>query len=214
MAGREDRCIVWKRMEGPREPAGTGRAAGPARRRDGARGDPRAWPAARTGASSGSAWRGRVSLLAQDARLARRVGAITFVVMAAVSAGFVFLIDQAGIRSPVRFRVMFHHSAGLHERPPLIVGGQTIGRIAAISPVLHGTPGALGGEVGVAVAVEVKGRDAGKVPAAATVFGRPRGPLADRSLEVAPPSGDPGPAIRDGAELRGVDPPTLDNVLQ
>jgi ABC-type transporter Mla subunit MlaD len=155
-----------------------------------------------------------MSLLAQDGRLARRVGAMTFVVMAALSAGFVFLMDQAGIRSPIQFRVMFRHSAGLHERAPLVVGGQTIGRIAAISPVLHGAPGALGGEVGVAVAVEVNGRDAWKVPAAATIFVTSRGPLADRYLEVAPPSGDPGPAIRDGAELRGVDPPTLDNVLQ
>jgi hypothetical protein len=38
--------------------------------------------------------------------------------------------------------------------------------------------------------------------------------LSDKYLEVAPPTGDPGPAVREGQELRGVDPPSLDNVLQ
>jgi hypothetical protein len=119
--------------------------------------------------------------------------------MAAASAAFVFLLDRVAIGAPVRFRVMFRHSAGLHDHAPLVVAGRPIGRIAAVSPVLHGAPGPLAGDVGVAVTVELERDDAWKVPAAATIF-------------VA--SGDPGPAIRDGAELRGIDPPTLDNVLQ
>jgi ABC-type transporter Mla subunit MlaD len=155
-----------------------------------------------------------VSLLAQDPRLARRVGAITLLVMLAVAAGFVFLLDRTSLGSPIRFRVLFHHSAGLRDHAPLIVAGTPIGRVEAITPVLHGAPGALGGEVGVAALVEINGRDAWKVPAGATIFMASRGPLSDRYLEVAPPAGAPGPAIRDGAELRGIDPPTLDNVLQ
>ena len=59
-------------------------------------------------------------LLASDPRLARRVGALTLVAMAAVTAGFVFLLDRAALGSPVRFRVMFRHSAGLHDHAPLI----------------------------------------------------------------------------------------------
>ena len=153
-------------------------------------------------------------LLAQDTRLARRVGAVTLVALAAVAAGFVFLLDRVAISSPARIRVMFRHSAGLHDQAPLVVAGQSIGRIAAISPMPHGAPGPLGGDVGVAVTVEVRRDDLWKVPAAATIFVASRGALSDRYLEVAPPAGDPGPAIADGAELRGVDPPTLDNVLQ
>ncbi|HSR97473.1 MAG TPA: hypothetical protein VLM79_10505, partial [Kofleriaceae bacterium] len=53
-----------------------------------------------------------------------------------------------------------------------------------------------------------------QVPARAEIFVASRGPISDRFLEVAPPSGDPGPPIVDGAELRGVDPPSLDSVLQ
>jgi len=153
-------------------------------------------------------------LLAQDTRLARRVGALTLLAMAVVAAGFVFLLDRVAIGSPVRFRVMFRHSAGLHDHAPLVVAGQPIGRVAAVSPMPHGAPGPLGGDVGVAATVEVARDDAWKVPAGATIFVASRGPLSDRYLEVAPPAGEPGPAIQDGAELRGVDPPTLDNVLQ
>ncbi|HEX7838486.1 MAG TPA: MlaD family protein [Kofleriaceae bacterium] len=154
-------------------------------------------------------------LLAQDTRLARRVGALTLLAMAGIAAGFVFLLDRVAIAAPVRFRVMFRHSAGLHDHAPLVVAGRPIGRVAAVSPMPHGAPGPRGGNVGVAVTVEVARDDAWKVPAGATIFVASRGPLSDRYLEVAPPpAGEPGPAISDGAELRGVDPPTLDNVLQ
>ncbi|HEY0476911.1 MAG TPA: MlaD family protein [Kofleriaceae bacterium] len=153
-------------------------------------------------------------LLAQDPRLAQRIGALTLLSIAAIAAAFVFLLDRVAIGSPVRFRVLLHHSAGLHDHAPLIVAGQPIGRIASVLPVPHGAPGPLGGDVGVAVTIELARDDAWKVPAGATIFVASRGPLSDRYLEVAPPTGDPGPAITDGAELRGIDPPSVDNVLQ
>jgi ABC-type transporter Mla subunit MlaD len=153
-------------------------------------------------------------MLAQDPRLARRVGALTLLAMAAVSAGLVFLLDRGGLGPTIRFRVMFRTTGGLHDRAPLIVAGRAIGRIAAISPMPHGAPGPLAGEVGVAVTVELARDERWKVPAGASVFIASRGPLSDRYLEVAPPPGPPGPPIADGAELRGVDPPSLDTVLQ
>ncbi len=155
-----------------------------------------------------------MSLLAQDARLARRVGAIVLLVMAAAAAGFVFLLDRIALGAPTRIRVMFRHSAGLREHAALVVGGQPVGRIEAIVPVPHGAGGVLAGEVGVAVTVAVDDGSAWKVPASAEIFVSSRGPLADKYLEVAPPAGAPGPAIHDGQELRGIDPPSLDNVLQ
>src|SRR5262245_10594610 len=121
-----------------------------------------------------------MSLLAQDAQLARRVGAITIVVMAAVIAGLVFLLDRGAFGSPIRFRVMFRHIGGLHDHAPLVVAGKPIGRVEAITPVLHGAPGPLAGEVGVAAIVELSARDAWKVPARSTIFIASRGPLTDR----------------------------------
>jgi phospholipid/cholesterol/gamma-HCH transport system substrate-binding protein len=153
-------------------------------------------------------------VLAQDPRLARRVGALTLLAMAGLSASFVFLYDRSALGSTIQFRVMFRHVTGLHDHAPLVVAGKPVGRITAVTPVRHGAPGPLAGEVGIAAVVEVAGDQAWKVPAASAIFVASRGPLSDRYLEVAPPTGEPGPAIRDGAELRGVDPPSLDNVLQ
>lgn len=152
--------------------------------------------------------------LVPDERLARRVGAIALLVMVAASACFVFLLDRIALGSPTRIRVMFRHTAGLREHAALVVAGQPIGRIEAIVPVLHGAGGALAGEVGVAVTVAVDEGSAWKVPANAEIFVASHGPLSDKYLEVAPPSGEPGPAIHDGLELRGADPPSLDNILQ
>jgi ABC-type transporter Mla subunit MlaD len=109
---------------------------------------------------------------------------------------------------------MFRHVAGLREHAALVVGGQRVGRVEAISPVPHGAGGALAGDVGVAVTVAIATDDVSKVPADAQIFVASRGPLSDKYLEVAPPHGAPGPAVLDGQELRGADPPTLDNILQ
>lgn len=155
-----------------------------------------------------------MSLLAQDERLARRVGAIVLLVMVAAAAGFVFLLDRIVLGSPTRIRVMFRHSAGLREHAALVVAGQPVGRIEAIVPVPHGAGGLLAGEVGVAVTIAVDEGSAWKVPESAEIFVASRGPLSDKYLEAAPPAGAPGPAIHDGQELRGIDPPSLDNVLQ
>src|SRR5262249_35582909 len=137
--------------------------------------------------------------------------------MAAASAGLVFVLDRGGLGPTIRFRVLFRSSGGLHDRAPLIVAGRQVGRIEAITPVPHGAPGPLAGEVGVAVTVELARDERWKVPAAASVFIASRGPLSDRYLEVAPPPGPlrpPGPAADAAAGRRGVDPPTLDTVFQ
>ena len=154
---------------------------------------------------------------ALDPRLARRVGALTLVALAVASACFVFLSGRLVLGTPLRFQVLFRHVAGLTERAPLVVGGTQVGRVAAITPVLASARGPLAGATGVAVTIELRPEDAAKVPADAAIFVALRGALSDRYLEVAPPTGPlgpPGPAVQDGAELRGVDPPTLDNVLQ
>lgn len=154
-----------------------------------------------------------MSLVPED-RLAVRVGAIAIVVLAAAIAGSVFLLGGTALGAPTRIRVVFRHAAGLREQAALVVAGQPVGRIEAIVPVPHGAAGLLAGEVGVAVTIAVDRGSAWKVPANGDIFIASRGPLSDRYLEVAPPAGDPGPAIHDGQELRGIDPPSLDNVLE
>jgi ABC-type transporter Mla subunit MlaD len=154
-----------------------------------------------------------VSPAFSDVALLRRVGAIAIAALALAIGAFMFA-GGVTLRSPTRIRVFFRHTAGLRERAPLVVAGHAIGRIEAISPVPHGRAPALGGEVGVAVTVAIDAARAWQVPARAEIFVASRGPISDRFLEVAPPSGEPGPPVADGAELRGIDAPSLDSVLQ
>ncbi len=156
-----------------------------------------------------------MSLLAQDVQLTRRVGAIALCVTGAAFVFFVFLWDRIEVGSWLRIKVYLAHTAGLHERAPFVIGGQSVGHIESIEPVLHGaaeTP--LHGDVGVAITVALEGDEAWKIPAAAEVFVASRGPLSDKYLEVAPPPGDPGRPVHEGEPMRGIDPPSLDNVLQ
>lgn len=156
-----------------------------------------------------------MSLLAQDERLTRRVGTVALALIAAAIAFFVFLKDRIEIGSRTRIHVYFHHSAGLSEKAPLIVGGVQIGHIEAIETVGRGGKNPLKGEVGVRARVAIDGDEAWKVRSDAVVFVSSRGPLSGKYLEISPPKrgAEPAPEIADGAELLGIDPPTLDNVL-
>lgn len=154
-----------------------------------------------------------MSLLAQNERLARRVGAITLCVLGCAIAFFVFLFDKIELGSPTRIRVYFSHSTGLREHAPLVVGGQRIGHVESIESVLHGGDTPLAGAVGTVAIVAIDDGEAWKVPHDADVFVSSRGLLSERYLEVAP-GGDASTPIREGAQLRGADPPMLDTALR
>ncbi len=154
-----------------------------------------------------------MSLLAQDERLTRRVGAITLLLLAASILFVLFVLDHIEIGSPTRIRIYFHHSAGLREHAPLVVGGQPIGRIEALMAVPRGAATPLGGELGTVAVVTIDEGEVWKVPADAEVFVSSRGILSEKYLEVAAPRGEPGPSVREGEQLRGSDPPSLDTVL-
>jgi hypothetical protein len=157
-----------------------------------------------------------VSLLAQDTGLTRRVGAIALVVIAAMVAFFVFAYHRIDFGSRVRIKVYLGHGAGLREKASLVVGGQRIGYIESVENVRHGQSAVLGDGVGIVAIVAIDGKQAWKVPADADLFVSSRGPLSEKYLEVAPGKrgAEPGPSIREGAELRAADPPSIDNVLQ
>ena len=157
-----------------------------------------------------------MSLLAQDERLTRKVGAIALGVIAAAIGFFVFLWDRIEIGSPTRIKVYFRHSATLREGAPLIVAGKTVGHVEAIENVLHGGNNPLKGQVGTMAIVAIEDDEAWKVPADAEIFVSSHGPLSAKYLEVAPSKRDaePGPSVREGSELLAASPPSLDSVLQ
>lgn len=159
-----------------------------------------------------------MSLLAQDTKLARRVGAVGLVVGLAAIVFFVFVWDRIEWGAHVRLKIYFRTAGGLHEGAPIDVAGRDIGTIEAIALVPRGTPSPLDGEDGVVVTVLIETDWAKRITLGGDVFVASRGALSGKYLEIAPAPA-PGPSIAEAIKagndkVRGRDPPTLDRVLQ
>lgn len=154
-----------------------------------------------------------MSLLAQDERLTRRVGAIALLLVAASILFVVFLLDRIEIGTQVRVRVYMRATGGLRVGAPLIVGGRAIGKIERIAQSPHGAPGPLGGDEGVVLTVTIDEDDAERIQRGGDVFVASRGVLSERYLEMGPAS-EPGPPLNNGDEFLGKEPPSMDRVMQ
>ena len=171
-----------------------------------------------------------MSLLAGTERLQTRIGAIALGVILGAIAFVVFLADRIELTDQVRFRVYFRHTGPLAEGADVIVAGERVGEVESIALVPRGAPGPLGGEPGVVARVRVEADDAWMVDRRGEFFVSSRGPLAERYLEAGPQPCErrartrprdctpasvvPREPIRGGAEVRGIDPPSMDRVLQ
>jgi ABC-type transporter Mla subunit MlaD len=163
-----------------------------------------------------------MSLLAQDERLTRRVGAVTLVVLAIAIVFFVFVHDRIDWGSHIRINVYFHTTGGLREGSKLVVLGHEVGIVESISLVPRGTKPILGDEDGVVVRVAIDSDAAAQINHGGDVFVTSRGALSSKYLEIGPapqPGSSPhAPSerrpLRDGDEILGRDPPSLDRVLQ
>jgi len=155
-----------------------------------------------------------VSLLAQDTRLARKVGVVTLLVLGLAAAFVLFVWDRIEWGSHIRIAVYFHRTGGLHEGAPFVVAGRAIGDIESIALVPRGAPDTpLAGEEGVVAIVALAADEAARVVRGGDVFVASRGPFGESYLEIGPAPG-PGPALAAGDKFLGHDPPTLDRVLQ
>ena len=152
-----------------------------------------------------------------DDTLSRRVGAIVLVVTAAVIV-YVIGFRERFPEHGVDIRVYFAQSTGIREGAVVRIAGRDIGVVTSISIVpasrtWKGHP--LEGIGGVAVVARLDPSWAARIPVSSELFVGSRSILSPRYLEIAAPR-DPAPCrtIRDKDELRGVDPPDLDRVLQ
>ena len=128
---------------------------------------------------------------------------------------FVFVYDRIEWGRHVRIRVYFHTAGSLHEGGAFVVAGRSVGTIESIALSPRGAPGPLDGEEGVVIAVAINARDAAHFDRAGDVFVASRGALAERYLELGPPDdARAGTMLREGDQLLGKDPPSLDRVLQ
>ena len=143
-----------------------------------------------------------------DERLTRRVGAITIGLLLAAIGFFVFLADRVDWSTRVRVRVFFQHTGGLREGAPVIVAGRSIGRVESIAIAPRSGP------KGDAAIVATLALDTDELASGGDIFIAGRGPLSARHVEVGPSPDPDGPRLAEGDEVRGMDPPTLDRVLQ
>jgi len=158
-----------------------------------------------------------VPLRIHDEKLSRRVGAVVLVVTAAV------VIYVVGVRerfpsTGIDVRVYFSQPTGIREGAAVRIAGRDIGVLTSISIVpaqrtWRGHP--LEGTGGVVVVARIDRAWAARIPANAEFFVGSRSILAPRYLEIAAPR-DHAPArpLAAGDEIRGIDPPDLDRILQ
>jgi ABC-type transporter Mla subunit MlaD len=159
-----------------------------------------------------------VSLLAQDVKLSRTVGAVGLVVGIFAIVFFVFIWDRIEWGPHVRIKVYFHTTGGLQEGAPLVVAGRDVGKVEMIMLSPRGAPGPLNGDEGVVVSVKVEKKWAQRITWGGDVFVTSRGALSGKYLEIGPPP-QPGASIAESVKagndkIAGRDPPSLDRVLQ
>ncbi len=131
---------------------------------------------------------------------------------ASVFALFFYRSCARGDRTTIR--VYFHHAGPLHEGAPLVVGGREVGEVEAIARSPEGaanTP--LHGDEGVVASVGIDRATAELVHRGGDVFVASKGPLGDRYLELGATPADQ-PLYREGDQVMGRDPPSLDRVMQ
>lgn len=160
-----------------------------------------------------------MSLLAQDQRVTRVVGAIAMSLMTAAIVFFVFLWDRIDWGNHVRVRIYFASTGGLTEGAPVVVAGKDIGHVESIA--LAGKPKH---EDGVIVTIAMDEAWAKRLDASGDIFVTSRGMLSGRYLEIGPTTPNANPTVaagttfvavvRENLELNGREPPTLDRVLQ
>jgi len=160
-----------------------------------------------------------VSLLAQDQRTTRIVGAITLSLVTAAIVFFVFVWDRIEWGENVRVRIYMRSTGGLVEGAPVVVAGHDVGHVEAIA--LAGKPKH---EDGVIVTIRMEKAWAKRLDASGDIFVTSRGMLSNRYLELGPGTPNANPTVpagttflvvaRDKLELNGREPPTLDRVLQ
>lgn len=147
-----------------------------------------------------------MALAIHDDRLTRRVGAAVLLVTLVVVGYVVFIRDRLQREGTV-IRLHFGVVVGLTQGSPVRVAGQEIGEVRRIGIARGG---------GVTAELVIDRAWARQIPVNADFFIDAVSPLAPRYVAIGPPLGgaEPGRPLRDGDDVTGADPPSLDRVLQ
>ncbi len=165
--------------------------------------------------------------LVPDERTAIKVGAAALVLSLGAVVFLAVIAPRLEWSEVVRARIYYTELAGLREGAPVRSAGALIGHVESIALAPPGQPGPLSGQTGAAVHVVIDPDLLARTWRGGSYLISSVGPLSSRYIEVLPPSaGQPDERdvrderdaryqpVREGDELRGIDPPTLDRVLQ
>ncbi|MEZ4366992.1 MAG: MlaD family protein [Kofleriaceae bacterium] len=149
--------------------------------------------------------------VAIDDRRALQVGGVALALLAAAVVFVLGVWDHVEIGARVRFTVVFHHVGALQAGAPVVVAGREIGTIERLA--LRARDADAPREVVAHVAIDAGYRS--RVPVDAAFFVSSRGLLSERLLEIGPGAvSPPARPIAPGDEVKGIDPPSLDQTLQ
>jgi ABC-type transporter Mla subunit MlaD len=154
-----------------------------------------------------------VPLAVHDDRLTRRVGAGVLLVAALTVVFVVMILPRLG-HGGVTVRVRFGVVVGLPEGAAVRVAGKDVGHVRAIRFARdRRRPGA---PAGVVVELVIDPGWAARIPVNSDFFVDARSMLAPRYIAIGPPANhaEPERALVEGDVVDGIDPPSLDNVLQ
>jgi ABC-type transporter Mla subunit MlaD len=159
-----------------------------------------------------------MALLVNDERLSKRVGTAVLGVTLAAIVFVVTLYDRMG-GDGVEIRVYFASVTAVPEGASVQIAGNTIGVLTSVTLVRSedAPPGhLLHGTGGIAAVALIDPEWAARIPRNADFFVSARSMFAPPYLEIGPPADRalPGKRLVHGDEVRGVDPPSLDRVLQ
>lgn len=162
-------------------------------------------------------------MLAPDPKLATRVGAVVLLLLGGAIVFFVFVSGRIELAERTRLHVLFKHTGELREGAPVIVAGRSVGTVEAIALAPRAIASAgqrrgesTDGEDGVDVTLVLHTAAAREITRGGDVFVSSRGSfLSARHLEIGPAPTADGPSLADDTRpLRGIDPPTMDRVMQ
>ena len=155
-----------------------------------------------------------------ESRLQTRVGGLVLLALLGALVFTVVILPRIEWGKHVRFAVYFQDLGGLRVGAPVMVAGRHVGEIESVDRIAEPPVQLDGGAPDqtppkVVVRIALRASYAARVHLNSDFFVASQGPLSQRSIEIANRSDlTPARALAAGDRVRGIDPPSMDRVLE
>ncbi len=155
-----------------------------------------------------------------ESRFQTRVGGLVLLALLGAIVFTIAILPRIEWGKQVRVAVYFHDLGGLRVGAPVMVAGRHVGELESVDRVAQPVAQLDGGTVSaesplVVVRIVLRASYAARVHVNSDFFVASQGPLSQRYIEIANRSDvEPARALSSGDRLRGIDPPSIDRVLE